>query len=73
MKILISCGFYHHKLRFGGGRWEALREGHSERFGGEFMCFLNIVPGAFWGHFGLPWPSPKAIFFFFGFFCIYFK
>ena len=42
MKILILCGFYHSKLRFEGGRREALREGHSERFGMDFMCFLEV-------------------------------
>ena len=73
MKILILCGFYHSKLRFEGGRREALREGHSEQFGGEFMRFFDIVRGVFLCDLGAPWPPPKPIFLFFAFFLNYFK
>ena len=63
MNILILCGFYHYKLRFEGGRREALREGHSEQFGGEFMRFFDTVRGAFLRDLGPPCPPPKPIFF----------
>ena len=51
-------------MRFEGGRREALREGHSEQFGGEFMRFFDIVRGVFLCDLGAPWPPPKPIFFF---------
>ena len=72
MNILILCGFYHSKLRFEGGRREALREGHSEQFDRKFMRFIDTVRGAFLRDLGPPWPPPKPIFFF-ALFINYFK
>ena len=71
--MLISCGFYHSKLRFEGGRREALREGHSEQSGGEFMRFFDTVRGVFLCDLGAPLDPFQAHFFFFAFFINYFK